>query len=610
MKELVFDLETNGLFPEVDHIWMLGIGDIQAGTCTIYADRPGYPALDIGIKELQSADRIIGHNIMAYDIPVLEKVYGEGVVDRTKAYDTMVVSRMVNPDLKTHSLKAWGETLGFPKGEYDLGFEEWHDEMVPYCEQDLRVTGRVYKIVSPKVADAPDAVALEMEFQYIIGLQERNGFLLDVTKAEALEAELRDEVEKIEQRLQEVFPPIVTDMKTPQYYFFMGKPDIRYSTKSEVVPASARKALVDGPLRTKTTPFNPGSRQMFADRMKEKYDWVPTAFTPGGQAQIDEGVLSEMTEYPEAVEMARYLRVSKELGQLSDGKNGWLKLVKPDDRVYGRMNTIGARTHRCSHFTPNMGQVDKKDIRMREVWIPRKGWKLVGADGSGLELRMLAHYLFRYDQGVYAKAVVEGKSADGTDAHSRTLKLVGLFIRDNAKTLIYAYLYGAGNPKLGSVIFEDADQAGKPRPKGKGPAIGNRARGRLLAGITGLKKLQDAVQKKTKRDGYIKGLDGRLIKSPAAYSALNTLLQSAGAVVMKKALVIFHAEVTAAYPHGERWAYCANVHDEIQVECDPELAEYLGQAFAKACRLAGEQLGVKCPLDGAYLIGNNWAETH
>lgn len=254
---------------------------------------------------------------------------------------------------------------------------------------------------------------------------------------------------------------------------------------------------------------------------------------------------------------------------------------------------------------------------MREVWRADKGEVMVGCDASGLELRMLAHYLGKYDGGAYGEAVVHGSSSEGTDAHTRMQKAVGFNSRDVTKTMVYAFLYGAGNGKLGEIANKDRELAGERKvAKSTEQKLGASVRKKAEQGITGLEALIQLAQKADKQRGFIKSLDGRHVATAGQHSALNTLLQSAGAVVVKYAQAVFHFELCRAeglvdendMPVG--WSYLAVVHDEVQLSAKPEVAERLGQLFAQAITKAGEELGVRCPLAGEYMIGNNWAETH
>jgi DNA polymerase-1 len=615
MQELVFDVEANGFLEEATRLWLLSIGDPVAHTLDTYADQPGFKPISEGIERLQKADVIVGHKALTYDIPVINKIYGEGTLNPRKVKDTLVMSRLAFPDAQEHSIDAWGRKFGLPKIEWTKGFDRWDPEMVPYVERDTRIAGRVYALVKPLMAGWGESVQLEHDVAAIIHRQEMNGFGFDVEKAQELEAELRQEQSEIERRLQEIFPPWFVAVEEK-----VSKRDRRQKVVYEDggVNALYVAEFTEGIKHTKISLqlFNPGSRQQVAERLIRKYGWKPKHYTPSGEVQVDETVLADL-DYPEAAELTRFMRVKKQLGMLADGENAWLKLVK-NGRIYGAVNTNGAVTGRMSHFKPNVAQADKKDLRMRAVWIPRKGWVLVGCDAEGLELRMMGHYLAPFDGGAFIKSLLEGDKKLGTDPHSVNQRLVELAKRDDAKTFIYALIYGAGDEKLGKIIVSSWFEAGQPLPKSykglKLRGIGKAARSRVLEGVKGFKGLVEAVRFKAKNPGYLIGLDGRRIPVRSQHSALNTLFQSGGAIVMKKALVLFD-QVMATWDHRffggpAQWAYCANVHDEVQTECAPEIAEAIGILFARCITDAGIALGVRCPLAGDYAIGTNWKETH
>jgi DNA polymerase-1 len=572
MTTLIADIETDGFLHQMTLCHCLAIKDTTEDAVTIYADHEGYRPISEGLSRLSGADCVVFHNGIGFDIPAIVRLYGTGILDYSKVFDTLVGSRLKDSTRRGHSIKDYGRELGEEKLDYS-DFTKFTDEMAEYCKVDVKITQYVYD--KTKSVKDSDAYKLEADFVRVLQLQEEHGFRLDLDKANDLCSELRQEISNLEEELQDLWPSKIIE---------------RWSEKTG-------KRLKD-----KVEVFNPGSRKMIAERLAETHGWKPKSFTPSGGPKIDEVVLSNLP-YPEAKQLARYFRVQKQLGQLSDGDNGWLKLVR-GDRVHGGVSSMGTATHRCSHFKPNMAQVDKKDLRMREVWVADEGQVLVGCDADALELVCLAHYLGKYDNGVYRDALLYGSKEEGTDVHSRTQKLVELPTRDEAKRMQYAYLYGASDRKLASISKE----AGGPLKDGK------EIRKRMDEGIDGLGELSEGIQKRAKA-GWFKAIDGRKITIRSPHSALNFLLQSCGAIVMKKAAQVFHYDLAVKKQlvvdgQLKGFAYVANVHDEVQFSADPDVADVVGQAFADSITEAAVRLGMRCPLSGTYEIGANWKETH
>ena len=618
MTTLVFDVETNGFLEELDTMWCIGIADITDGVVKVYTDHSDKydGTIAEGLARLSAAERIVAHNGLGFDHFAIEKLY-PGTLKRAQMYDTIVAGALVEPDQRSHAIAAYGQRWDFPKGDFKE-FDRFSDEMVTYMVRDVDINVKVYHYVTDLVAKQKCERALDIEHkvQWCLVLQQQHGFRLDVEAAQELDAELRGELFDLEHRLCEVFGETYRPKK--------GKWDWQNYQWDQVdtITPKANNRRYNYTQGAAFTPiiaemFNPGSRPQVARRLMQLYrGWRPTQWTASGQPQIDEKSLNGL-DYAEARLVCRYLTVAKMLGQLSDGKNGWLKVVKPTGYVHGRVKSVGCRTHRMSHFSPNLAQVSKKDKRMRQVWVANEGEVMVGCDASGLELRMLAHYLGKYDGGAYGEAVAYGSSSDGTDAHTRMMKAVGFKSRDVTKTLTYAFLYGAGNGKLGEVANKDRELAGERKLAKSGESrLGGEVRKKAERGIEGLEALIQLAQRADKQRGFIRSLDGRIVQTNGQHSALNTLLQSAGAVIMKAALAIFHFDLCKAeglvndddMPVG--WSYLANVHDEAQFSAKPEIAERLGQLFAQSIVEAGKQLDMRCELAGEYMIGNNWSETH
>jgi DNA polymerase I-like protein with 3'-5' exonuclease and polymerase domains len=306
--------------------------------------------------------------------------------------------------------------------------------------------------------------------------------------------------------------------------------------------------------------------------------------------------------------------LDKRLGQLSEGDKAWLKLIQPDGRIHGRVLTTGTRTRRMTHANPNLAQVPNSHApygpECRSLFRATPGLVLVGCDADGLEARCLAHYMAIYDGGEYVKVILEGRKEDGTDVHSLNAGAIGTS-RNTAKTFFYAFMYGGGMLKLGQILADDPNYADVKHDPDSLMDLGKTGHGKLMDGLPALAKLTKDVKRASSERGFIKALDGGTLISPSQHSALNTLLQSAGAIVMKRALVMATDQMLEdGLPLWRDIHYVLNVHDEIQTESPEEYAERVGQIVADSIRRAGEYYEFRCPLAGSYDIGPTWAETH
>ena len=571
MSQLVFDIETNGLNPSI--IWCIcGIKDDKMFTLEM-PDKQAWECLMEGVTE------VIGHNIIRYDIPVVERLLDVSI--ECKITDTLVMSRLYNPQLEGgHSLAAWGERLKFPKGDY----HDWTaltPEMVEYCQQDVRVTECLYQTLKQELAPFGDAsVDLEHSVQSAIARQITNGWLLDERKATDLVAQLQEKQNDLEEAVHEKFRPLPTFVKeiVPKY-----KKDGTLSTVG-LKFLGDKWTQVDGTFSRIDWPeFNLGSRQQIG-RYLRLFGWKPEKFTETGQAIVDEKTLETVTDIPEAQLIAEYLMVGKRIAQVQS----WLDAIEDDGRVHGQVNACGAVTGRMTHSKPNMAQVPAVGApygyECRACWVVPDGHKLVGVDASGLELRMLASFM---NDPAYTKEILEG------DIHTANQNAAGLKERAQAKTFIYAFLYGAGDAKIGSIVGGSARDGQKLKQK-------------FLDNTPALAELREKVSVAAQR-GYLKGLDGRCLHIRSEHSALNTLLQSAGAVVMKKALQIF---TDYAPKWNLTYKLLGSIHDEYQIEAPEDQADKVGWLMVECIKAAGVALDLTCPLDGEYKVGNNWAETH
>lgn len=508
------------------------------------------------IDELAKGGKVCGHNLVGYDLPVMRKLWGIRIPE-DRVVDTLVLSRLFHPDLDGgHSLAAWGTRLGFAKGSHDE-WDELSPEMIEYCKRDVDVTQRLHDALMGQMqmfGFTKHCVDLEHSIAFICKDQEDNGFGFDKQGAVDLYEELTTRMHRIENDLQRVFPPIVEE---------------RISDKT------GKK------LKDKVTVFNVGSRQQIAERLAGK-GAVWKELTPAGKPKVDEATLKKQTHIPEAKIILRYLLCQKRASHV----DSWIKAVGEDGRIHGRVRHIGAVTGRMAHSSPNMAQIPavraEYGKQCRELFTTPEGRVLVGADASGLELRMLAHYM---DDESYTKEILSG------DIHTANQTAAGLETRDQAKTFIYAFLYGAGDAKIGSVV-------------GGSAAHGKRLKAAFLENTPALAKLRSETMADAET-GFLTGLDGRRIRVRSQHAALNTLLQGAGAVVMKQAIVILYDLLARV-----DFKLVAQVHDEWQIECKPEDADFIGKSCVNSMIFAGEILQLNCPLDGEYRIGNSWADTH
>jgi DNA polymerase I-like protein with 3'-5' exonuclease and polymerase domains len=569
---IIFDIETDGLLEEVTKMHCLVAQDTSTGEVwKFFGD-----TLQEGLDFLLGSPDIGGHNVIAFDIPVLQKLYGFDY--KGEVYDTLVASRLIWPNLKekdllkrtvenkligSHSLKAWGQRLRYHKGDYGNTENAWDSfsiEMLEYCVQDVGLNIKLYELIQSKQYPQ-EPMELEHNMARLLFKQQQVGFPFDVEAAQRLYSRLSARKQEIETELVNTIEPTIVELKT----------------------------------KTKIIPFNPASRQQIANRLMRK-GWMPQDFTPSGDPKVDEKILAGI-EMPEARLLTEFLMLNKRLGQLGNGKQAWLKLEK-EGRIHGRVNHMGAVTSRCTHSDPNVAQVPSGTAAFgkecRELFHAPKGYTLLGADASGLELRCLSHYMFRFDGGKYGREILEG------DIHTANQEAAGLQTRPQAKTFIYGFLYGAGNEKIGEII-------------GKGAKEGGKIKKRFLTKTPALKKLTEALRNKLDTqhgEKVITGLDGRLIPIRHPHAALNTLLQSAGAIICKRWYATIERMVRAKGYTTEEVSIVAFVHDEVQIIVKEGLEDAIGEITKEAIKETESHYNFKCPLDSEFQVGRSWAETH
>lgn len=632
---LMFDIETNGLLKDVNVLFCMSIYDTKDEKMYRYDPEHVLEGVQKLSTALADGEQLCGHNIIAYDIPVLEKLYPTlfhvEYSQQKQVVDTLVLSRLIYSNIdtidlgymksgklpkqyyKSHKLMAWGYRLGVLKGHYGEQEDAWavyNPEMLDYNEQDVWVTKALYEKLT-QYPYSQKAIELEHQVAWLMAKQERNGFKFDYEGASRLAETLEAKQAVIQAKLLKKIPELPDKV-------FVPKRDNKRLGYKKGVPIQRYK------------PFNPNSRQQIEYVFRELYSYNPDNLdlydipdmaedpvVKDYRLKMDEETLNYIKADPECPEELRViagyiqesLMLKKHLGQIKDGSNNWLDAYDPDDGcIHGRVVPNGAVSGRATHSSPNVAQVphvgSPYGAECRKLW-NAGGWYQAGIDACGLELRCLAHYMAPYDGGKYGHTILNG------DIHTMNQHAAGLPERNQAKTFIYAFLYGAGDAKIGKIIGGDAGD-------------GKRIKRKFLKATPAIKSLRDAVQNAlvvTERGKvvhwkrhYLKGLDGRLLHVRSPHSALNLLLQSAGALVCKKWIVRTEERLLSrGLKHGwdGDFAYMAWVHDEIQVACrTKEIAEIVCEEAQAAMRDSQAFFHFRMQLDTEGKIGLNWFDCH
>ena len=554
MTKAVIDIETDGLNATKIHC-IVASSYLNNKTKTwIGEECKHFPEWASQITEF------IMHNGVSFDAPVINRLLGT-TIPLNKIRDTLLESQLYNPIREGgHSLESWGERLNYPKGDFH-DFQDFTPEMLEYCKRDIELTKKV-AITLEKEAKYFSYKAYDMErkVRAIIDKQHINGFAFNLRDAILLESKLMDEQSNLEKQAEENFEPTFIELKT----------------------------------KTKEIPFNIASRMQIADRLMKR-GWKPKKF--GKEIELKDGttkrnvIVSEeildKINMPEAKMFSRYFLLQKRTGLLKS----WIKECQEDERVHGKVLTLRTVTGRMAHHSPNMAQVPAIYSPMgkecRSLWTVSnpETHSLVGTDASGLEIRCLAHYM---NDPKFTDTVLSG------DVHTANQKAAGLKTRDQAKTFIYAFLYGAGAAKIGKVVGGNAQQ---------GQALINK----FLSNMPALKRLRENVQKRVQKHDTIKGLDGRLLHIRSPHSALNTLIQGGGAIICKQWLVHLIERLTRA---GLDARLVASVHDEYQFEVAKADIERFCRVTKEAMKQTQRTLEARCELDCDYKVGRTWADTH
>ena len=629
MQFTVFDIETNGL---LDLPWEHRKSPVSTIHCAVTfeefpnredgcewryrfeSDNSGNFTNDDALRfitNLERAECLVGHNIVGYDLPVLEKIWGWKPRLDQHILDTRIACEMAFPDhrllkmsrssmaaqlpfelSRSHSLGAWGIRIGELKDDFGqkTDWARFTPPMLDYCAQDVAVNLKLLRFLIEKSGYDLEAMLLETQFARVMREQRVNGVGFDSDKARNLILHLSAKRDTVEDKLRKRFPPWMV----PDGDVFVPKRNNKTKGYVKGVPLQ----------KMKMQELKPASR-FHVHRCLSQLGWKPENFNNDGSATVNRAILRELP-WEEAQWFADFEEVNKRLAMISEGPGAYFRVVDRRGRLHGRVNGTGTRTGRCTHSSPNLANCPRVGTlyghEMRSLFRPTRhkdGWVQVGADASGIELRLCAHYSGAFDGGRMVEIVTAG------DIHTEVKTAAGLNERSNAKSFIYAALYGASDKRLGSVVAHDQDMTNVSDRQLV--SLGKKARDAVMSNLTGLDQLSTAVKAKTKAQGWLRNLDGRRIYDSSLHSCLNSLLQGSSAIVMKAACVsLWHWLNAREIQH----AFMLNVHDEFQLECPPDSAQMVGELAVEAIVKAGEQFNLRCPLDGEFKVGPNWSETH
>lgn len=581
---LVCDIETDGLDPNVIHC--LCVEDLDSNENWQFHGE----SLEAGIKVIAEAEETIWHNGIGYDIPAIKKIY-PGFTPK-KVTDTLVLSRMLRSDIKTedfekywltegdeilpkrlfgsHGLKAWGLRIGTHKGDYTDGWDAFDDDMLQYCIQDVKVTKDLYNLLRPW-EHSQSAIDAEHRCAEICEQIGKYGWTFDRTKAVKLYSDLSQTRDNLKDSLSNLFEPWeIYEWITPKVN----------NSKLGYVKGEPFK-------KTKVVHFNPNSRRHIEYCLKSKYKWKPKYLTAQGHAQIDDTILSQLP-YEEAQILSKYFMIQKRIGQLSEGNGAWLRKLDDDGKLRHQIVSSATVSGRCAHRNPNLGQVPAVRLpygkECRDLFTVDPGYVLLGSDLSGLELRCLAHYMGDED---YINQIESG------DIHTYNQQQAGLTNRDQAKRMIYCLIYGGGDAKLGEVVDGGAAQ---------GKAI----RDKFMDNLPAYSKLKAGVDIRAER-GFFYGLDERVIKIRSKHSALNLLLQAAGATIARQWVINIQDALDAGNIDAHIVAW---VHDEVQVAVRKGQEDHVGDLIGRMAQETQKTFNLKIPIRSEYKVGKTWADTH
>ena len=581
---VIFDIETDGLDAKVIHVLVAKQVGVE-GNYVIRSPK-AFAKFAEGVTEW------IAHNGIGFDIPVIEKLWGYKI-PLSKTTDTLVLSRLFDPQRKGgHSLKVWGERLGDFKDEFS-DWSAYSEEMKEYCKQDVHVTELLYNHLMQEGAKfSRKSIRLEHAVHMIMCQQQVNGFQINRELAQEIYTVCLKETNRIETEIKEFMVPIAVPVK-----------EVIIKRKKDG-SIFANQLLPDQNVQGDYTKisweeFNLGSPMQINKRL-DRLGWRPTVKTKSGNSYkvCPENLATIPSTAPQAVLGLKAWKVLETRWKLAQE---WLEKSQDDGRVHGTVITTGAVTHRAAHRGPNMANIPsvphgktgilwKMDgmyaAECRQAFEVPEGKRLVGTDAAGIQLRVLAHYM---NDPIYTEQVIDG------DIHTFNMNALGRYCKDRptAKTFIYAFLLGAGVAKIAEIL--DCS-----------PAQANKSMANFYEALPTLKKLKSQAANAASM-GWMKGLDGRILKIGSEHLALSVYLQGGETVLMRVANVFWQNQ---ARKEGITFKQCAWVHDEWQTEVDADQAERLGEIQVQSIIDAGTHFNLNCPMDGEAKIGRNWLETH
>jgi DNA polymerase I-like protein with 3'-5' exonuclease and polymerase domains len=608
---LVFDAEADGLLDVATKVHCIVIANLDQDEVSVY----GPTEVSAALANLQRADCLTGHNIIGYDLALLRRLYGWTPSPACIVRDTLVISRLILPDIGalddkvaamtrrkaskklrgSHSLEAWGVRLGVAKIGTDIEvWKEYTPQMRERCIGDAHLTKVLWHFLKP---DGYDQRAIELEHRatFICDGIKADGAPFDSTRAEQLAQQL-----------------------------------------------TARRAALKAKLGQQFPRVNLNSRPQLGAALEAR-GWVPEGRTEKkNQPRITDEILDTIaTTYPEFAGLSEYFLLGRLIAALSGGNKAWLKYAGADGRIHGSIIHIGTPHSRAKHFGPNLAQVPnpKKGkpygVECRSLFRPDNGWVFVAADQAQLQDRGLAHYLQSHDGGAYGKTFT-----DGTDSHWKSATALGLVdegtervkdnklhttLREGAKTFRYMLIFGGKDRRAGLVIYSAARGAkhldsGSLYRKFFGdtarPAestlrrVGGKARNAFFESMPGFRDLLQKLENRVRRYGWLPGLDGRRVPVRSLHVALNYIIVASEAIICKRWLVLVYDELCARFRYG--WGgdvvLVLWVHDELVACCKPEIADAVGEIMTRHGREAGEFYGFRVPLAVDYTVGHGWAE--